>query len=247
MKDVVTKLEQQTKNIQSNLEYIRQNLSKVRQPIIIELIGTPKSGKTTLITNLEKLFTNSGISIKTRQETAEYNPIENKDLPEYNIWMIMELMKNLSEDLSEQTSKIIIYDRGVLDRIPWIDLAVEDGIISKEDANSFRQLYSTQFLRKYKPIAYGLFTSPNNSVQRKGKEGRLVNRRNVARFNKRLGEEEETIQDGADKYTIIQTDEYQGQLKRFILEMSETITADIKEKIKELEFEEIGGFYNQRD
>ena len=32
-----------------------------------------------------KLLTKNGIPVQKRAETAEYNPIENKDLEEYNI------------------------------------------------------------------------------------------------------------------------------------------------------------------
>ncbi len=47
-----------------------------------------------------------GFQYKKRAETAEYNPIENKDLErEYNIWMYSELIKNLSEDMSDNTPK----------------------------------------------------------------------------------------------------------------------------------------------
>ena len=61
----------QKKKIENNIAYIKANLSKIKQPIFIELVGTPKSGKTTLVKHLESLFNKNDISIDKRRETAE--------------------------------------------------------------------------------------------------------------------------------------------------------------------------------
>lgn len=121
MKEQIEKINNQANNIETNLNYIKENISKNKEPIFIELIGTAKSGKTTLLNNITKLLTKNGIPVQKRAETAEYNPIENKDLEEYNIWMYSELIKNLSEDMSDNTPRVVIYDRGMLDRLSWID------------------------------------------------------------------------------------------------------------------------------
>ena len=126
MKEQIEKINNQANNIETNLNYIKENISKNKEPIFIELIGTAKSGKTTLLNNITKLLTKNGIPVQKRAETAEYNPIENKDLEEYNIWMYSELIKNLSEDMSDNTPRVVIYDRGMLDRLPWIDFSVND-------------------------------------------------------------------------------------------------------------------------
>lgn len=177
MKEQIEKINNQANNIETNLNYIKENISKNKEPIFIELIGTAKSGKTTLLNNITKLLTKNGIPVQKRAETAEYNPIENKDLEEYNIWMYSELIKNLSEDMSDNTPRVVIYDRGMLDRLPWIDFSVNDGSIPNQDAVLLKQMFNSEFMKKYKPLTYGFVTSPELSVHRKGKEGRLVNRK----------------------------------------------------------------------
>ena len=82
MKEQIEKINNQANNIETNLNYIKENISKNKEPIFIELIGTAKSGKTTLLNNITKLLTKNGIPVQKRAETAEYNPIENKDLEE---------------------------------------------------------------------------------------------------------------------------------------------------------------------
>lgn len=90
-------------------------------------------------------------------------------------------------------------------------------------------------MRRYSPICYGFITSPELSVFRKGKEGRLVNRKSVKLFNDCMESEKTTIQQGAKKYTEIVTDPYQDHLKRFIMDITESITSDVREQIIEKE------------
>lgn len=48
MKEQIEKINNQANNIETNLNYIKENIPKNKEPIFIELIGTAKSGKTTL-------------------------------------------------------------------------------------------------------------------------------------------------------------------------------------------------------
>ncbi len=234
MENILAHINRQQEKIKENIEEIRQKLSKIDKPIFIELIGTPKSGKTTLLKCIEKLFNENGITCEAKQETAEYNPIQDKDTEEYNIWMFMEIMKNISADTSNSKPRIIIYDRGMLDRIPWLDIAVGDKSIPMADNIYLKQLFHTKFFQKYRPLAYNLMTSPEISIKRKGKEGRLVNRKVLSKLNEYLTIEEDYMKKLASKYTTIQTDSYQGNIQTFIIDMTEKITKDIKEKIKEI-------------
>lgn len=231
MGKTIERINDQANKIENNLNYIKENVSKNNGPIFIELIGTAKSGKTTLLNNITKLLTKNDIPVQKRIETAEYNPIENKDLEEYNIWMYSELMRNLSEDMSDSTPRVVIYDRGMLDRLPWIDFSINQGSISVKDAAILKQIFNSEFMEKYRPLVYGFITSPELSVLRKGREGRLVNIRNVKLFNECMEAEKETIKKGAGIYTTIETDLYQGNIKQFILDLVEKITEDIRDNI----------------
>lgn len=115
MKEQIEKINNQANNIETNLNYIKENISKNKEPIFIELIGTAKSGKTTLLNNITKLLT----------------------------------------------------------------------------------------------------------------------RKNVKLFNECMEAEKEVIEEGAKKYTTIETDPYQGNIKQFIMDLVETITDDVRENIRE--------------
>ena len=149
----------------------------------------------------------------------------------------MELLKNLSEDMANGEPRIIVYDRGMLDRLPWIDYSIEDGSIPYKDGKLFKTLLESEFMKKYRPLTCNFLTSPKISILRKGKEGRLVNLKNVERFNNCLKQESETIKSHSSMYNFIKTDEYQGRIEEFILDTSEVITSNLVERMKNRENE----------
>lgn len=233
MKTSIETINAQKNRIEENLEYIKSNIGKMEGPIFVELIGTAKSGKTTLLNNMTALLTKNGVPMQKRAETAEYNPIENKDIEEYNIWMYSELMKNLSEDMSDLTPRVVIYDRGMLDRLPWIDFSVHEGSIPQADSAILKNLFESEFMKRYKPLTYGFITSPETSVLRKGREGRLVNLKSVKLFNDCMAQEDKAISAGSGQYSKIKTDNYQGYLKEFIMDFADRMTSDVRDIIQE--------------
>lgn len=68
MKEQIEKINNQANNIETNLNYIKENISKNKEPIFIELIGTAKSGKTTLLNNITKLLTKNGIPVQKERK-----------------------------------------------------------------------------------------------------------------------------------------------------------------------------------
>lgn len=62
MKEQIEKINNQANNIETNLNYIKENISKNKEPIFIELIGTAKSGKTTLLKEWDSSTKKSGNS-----------------------------------------------------------------------------------------------------------------------------------------------------------------------------------------
>ena len=226
-------------NNQNAVAYLRKNLPEIDKPIFIELIGTPKSGKTTLVNAISSLFEKYKIPTFIRRETAEYNPIQDKNSEEYTMWMIMELIKNLSEDLNDRKGSLVIYDRGLLDRIPWLEYGVKNGSVSKNDSERIKQLYEMDLLKRYKPLAYGFKTSPELSIKRKGGEGRLVNKSSLILFNDLLDKHHKFIADHSFKYNVTETDPYQERLSEFIMHITGGIIQDSCEVVNEILRQEI--------
>lgn len=67
----VETIEAQKNRIEENLKFMQSNLCKMNEPIFIELIGTAKSVKTTLLNNMTALLTKNNIQMQKRAETAD--------------------------------------------------------------------------------------------------------------------------------------------------------------------------------
>ena len=222
--------EEMLENTKERIIELSQRLKKTDKPVFIELTGTPKSGKTTLKRALEESLSKYGIDVYTRRETAEYNPI-NKSDEHYDIWMILELFKNISEDLSKKNGQVIIYDRGILDRIPWMKLGVEKESLTKSDFKKLTSLYSMKKFDGYSPITKIFETSPKLSVQRQGKPGFFVNEKNVGMYNEFLKESLSQIQHHSSYSSYTITDVYQGNMKSFIIDNTNDIIDGINKEL----------------
>ena len=221
------------------LEEIDANLGKIKElvinsdkPLFIELVGTPKSGKTTLKKAIQNAFDTKGIPLITRRETAEYNPIPKED-ENYNFWMILELMRNVSEDLSNAKGKVVLYDRGMIDRIPWMKYDISQGKMKEEDYRRIIEIYKSNYLRGYKPLTQVFFTSPELSILRKGTEGRFVNTPTLTRYNSILSQELGTIRNIASRTNVTFTDRYQGRINDFLIDQIKAFSRGLQREIKQ--------------
>lgn len=74
MKTSIETINAQKNRIEGNLEYIKSNIGKMEGPIFVELIGTAKSGKTTLLNNMTALLTKNGVPMQ--KELKQLNIIQ---------------------------------------------------------------------------------------------------------------------------------------------------------------------------
>ena len=227
-----TDMQQKTEKIRRNLKKINSGINENTPPIFVELLGTPKSGKTTLLKSLTRLFNNSGMQISSRRETAEYNPVA-KDSKQYDLWMVLELFKNLLDDISNGQGNIIVYDRGIIDRLTWLENAVQNGMMTKGDLEKIKGLYSLESIKNgYRPISLGFITSPELSIKRKGSVGRYVNLESLTAYNSTLLAKQPEIARLSSDYTLIGTDRYQGRIEDFILDLSSDLTEKIARQLE---------------
>lgn len=227
-----TDMQQKTEKIRRNLEKINLGINENTPPIFVELLGTPKSGKTTLLKSLTRLFNNSGMQISSRRETAEYNPVA-KDSKQYDLWMVLELFKNLLDDISNGQGNIIVYDRGIIDRLTWLENAVQNGMMTKGDLEKIKGLYGLESIKNgYRPISLGFITSPELSIKRKGSVGRYVNLESLTAYNSTLLAKQPEIARLSSDYTLIGTDRYQGRIEDFILDLSSDLTEKIARQLE---------------
>ena len=135
------------------LHYKKKELIKLKsildmRPYVIEFTGTPRTGKTTLMNNLNDFFKKGGFKVTTLEEFTtsdkykkeiyptlkdQYKSVINTKIPEY-------VLAQLEEALSSNTD-IIMIDRSLLDRMIWADrLYLKDGF-TKEEYDAYIQKY----------------------------------------------------------------------------------------------------------
>ena len=121
-------------------EYITLLLSNYKKtntlPFMVEVLGTPNSGKTSAIQTFEKVLKRNGVKYKIIYEAASKCRIKDKLSHDFNIWTLSETIKQLVEAVSTNY-EIVICERGLLDAICWYELYYAQGKITKEEHQKF--------------------------------------------------------------------------------------------------------------
>lgn len=151
-----------------------------RKPFIVEFTGTPEAGKTTVINILYEQLLKKGYKIKIYPESAENTPaFFQKGSIEAKMWMNFDTSKHILEAAFLHDYDIIIFDRGAIDRIFWIYL---DSIYNPEVIS--KKISFKNFFKDYPPdLLIAFYIPEDESIKRRGGEGRLVTKDFVSNYN----------------------------------------------------------------
>lgn len=151
-----------------------------RKPFIVEFTGTPEAGKTTVMHLLYNQLSEMGYNIKFYPESAENAPkIFPKGCIEENFWINFDTLNHVLEAQYLSDYDIIIFDRGAMDRILWIYL---DCVYNSSIA--YQKSYLEDCFKKYPPdLLIAFYVSEDESIKRRGGEGRLVTKEFVSTYN----------------------------------------------------------------
>jgi len=154
-----------------------------RKPFIVEFTGTPEAGKTTVINILHKELLEMGYKVKVYPESAENAPkIFPKGCIEEKYWINLNTASHILEAQYLSEYDIIFFDRGAFDRIFWTHLySIYDPEFAKKNY-PFNTLFNT-----YPPdFLISFYVSEEESITRRGGEGRLVTKEFVSNYNRLL-------------------------------------------------------------
>ena len=136
------------------------------KPFVIELLGTPRTGKTTIINNILDFFKKGGFRVSYFKElvTSEfYSTVNHLPLYERNMAIIEEIVKQLKSvrvnnfksqkhktkikndvdvRVFSQTGDIIVFDRGIYDRLIWFRRLLNNADINKKQYDELFAKYS---------------------------------------------------------------------------------------------------------
>ena len=121
-KRIITK---QTINILSRYaEKLKENLDDLKEPLVIEISGTPRSGKSLSIESLRAFFDDNKINVAIVPEQASFCPIPEKSDYFFNIWTGCQTLSKFVDYLRNQNNykyDVILLNRGIFDILVWLN------------------------------------------------------------------------------------------------------------------------------
>lgn len=155
------------------------------KPFTVEFLGTPEAGKTTVIKRIEKDLSES-INVKTIRESAEIVPnYFPKASIDAHFWMRLKTAQTLLEaTLSSEKNDLILVDRGIVDTVFWDYYYGRTGKLTKEQVSHANTFFTD--LNLVPDFIVFLSTTPEESIRRRGGEGRIVTINFVKDFNNAL-------------------------------------------------------------
>lgn len=91
-----------------------------KNTFIVELLGLPRTGKTTISRILSKTLIEKGFNPHIISERASVCPVKDKLDPMFNLWTCNAFLKEYIE-ARENGHDVVIADRGVMDAAVWVE------------------------------------------------------------------------------------------------------------------------------
>ncbi len=239
-------LEEDKYNKLMEIHHIKYELKKLMnclnlEPFVIEFTGTPRTGKTSIINNLEDFLKKAGYKVKVLEEFTtskiykenlfhklkkEYKNVVNTEIPKY-------VNEQLDEELKNDYD-IILIDRSLFDRCIWIDRLYLKGGISSEEVEDYYGKYIPLIKEKIN-LVISTYCDSLISLKRDYEcnlslETRtFLNEKNVNEYNNSLKRTIELFKN--NKYEINFYNTNDVSLSNVTYDITKTILLNMKSKI----------------
>ena len=177
------------KNIKKDLPRLfkayKQHFNK---PLVIEISGTPNSGKSSVIKSIEKMMIRNNICHSVIQELALKCKIPDKLSEDFNIWTACETICSLVHSLNHDKD-VIILERGIFDALCWCEFHYRRNKLNSEEKNIFNRILTMDRFTKPISILYIFSCSSETAISREysvflhSTEGRIINKNTVDQIN----------------------------------------------------------------
>jgi hypothetical protein len=131
---------------------------------MIELFGTPKSGKSTIKEALKHFFRRNGWRVSAPTEGAEIVEWP-RDEPQYN-FQTCEYALSAARDRSYSDFHIVIFDRAIYDGVMRMEYYAEKGVITREQQRIIEGYYLLPWNRGMFDLHICLVASPEVAIAR---------------------------------------------------------------------------------
>lgn len=232
--------------------YKLKNILDDNKPYVIEFTGTPRTGKTTLIDNMEDYFKKLGFKVEVLEEFTTSKKYKREIFPtlkdKYKSVINTEIPKYILKDLENSVNRkpdIIIIDRSLFDRLIWVDrLFIKKGMNSLE-YNNYKKEYIPIIKNKI-DIIISTYTDSITALKRDyqahlslGKRN-FLNEDNVNEYNQSLLNMKDLAQKENINFYLFDTTNHQ-QRNISIKVINEILSNMRKEYINRI-YEELGKY-----
>lgn len=193
----------------------------MRQPLIIEFSGMPKSGKTTILDIVARYFRKREFRVVVIRDEGDAGPSNSEQLGDLNIFLAAKVVKGMFDYiLHEQGVRTIVFvDRGVFDRLVFTNVLFEMQLLNSSEKFACENFLSQNRILSNLAKVFLFITSSDRSIQREQnnslttRQGRFTDPRGLSMFRSQSVSL-------ADKYnrsailsvTLVDTDKYDGDI-----------------------------------
>jgi predicted NUDIX family phosphoesterase len=164
-----TDLKEEQKKLEKLAGEVFSHLAFASRAFVLELAGTPKSGKSTAVEAIRHFFTRNGFRVHVLAERAGVCPIPMKGHLFFNTWcaasMLAELLANV-----ETVTDIIIVDRGLFDALVWMTMQEDRGELTEMEARTIESFLLLGRWRSLIDLAVVMSVSPDEAIRRENSQ-----------------------------------------------------------------------------
>ncbi len=146
---------------------VRYDLSLIPRPFIIELAGSPSSGKSELIDGIDSLLRRNGLKhVERPQEGATAIRHISRTTPLYNLRTALEALPKLIDVAAGHAHDVVLFERGAFDAYVWMCDWHKNGKLSDEELSAARTVLLSRFWIDTIDIAYFVVCDPEETIRR---------------------------------------------------------------------------------
>jgi predicted ATPase len=164
---------------------------QARRPFVLEITGTPKAGKTTLISLVDGFLRDAGWRMHVLKERAGACPLPMKGHFLFNTWTTGTMLAALI-DAVDRDDDLVILDRGVFDALIWLEIQKRQGQVSNDEARAFRDFVMIDRWRSLTDATCTIEVDAAVSMRRENEHrllprtGSVMNAKTLPQFNTAL-------------------------------------------------------------
>lgn len=113
-----------------------------KRPVLVEICGTSKSGKSTIRETLYTFFRRAGFAVHTLPEAAGTIEVGRKNQYFYTLRAGAYNLSNLLDRAEDPRYDIVIFERSIFDHLCWWTLIHKEGLIDDKTLLKMQSFYS---------------------------------------------------------------------------------------------------------